>query len=300
VWTPKRERTLATGVFDTASKAGSAFSPPLVVWAMINWGWKSSFVITGGLAIIYAFVWLRRYHDPEKHPKVSQEELEYIRQDQLLDAKRQVAKVPEIPVYKLLTYPRIFLMSSGFFLYMYHSTVFHVWIPAYLVHSKGYNLKQMGIAAACPYIGAVVSELIGSHLLDKWFQHGASLNCVRRTGQIVGMGGSALSLYFAVTAGTPGMTVVWLTASYSLVAISGAQNWAITTNLAPQGQIGAVAAMNGMFGALAAIVAPIVSGVMIETRWGYDGALFITVAAIGLAAVIYGTLDYSKPITPRV
>jgi MFS family permease len=96
------------------------------------------------------------------------------------------------------------------------------------------------------------------------------------------------------------MTVFWLTASYSLVAISGAQNWAITTNLAPQGQIGTVSAMNGMCGALATIVAPVISGLLIETRWGYDGALVVTVVAVGLAGVIYGTLDYSKPIVPRV
>jgi ACS family glucarate transporter-like MFS transporter len=300
VWTPKRERTFSTGVFDCASKFGSAFSPPLVVWAIINWGWKSSFLITGCLAIIYAFVWLRFYHDPEKHPRISQSELDYIRQDQVLDDQRQAIKTPEIPMYKLLTYPRIFLMCTGFFLYMYHSTVFHVWIPAYLVHAKGYNLKQMGYAAAYPYIGAVVFELIGSFTLDKWFQHGATLNQVRRTGQFVGMFGSAIALYLAVVAPTPGMTVFWLTASYSLVAISGAQNWAITTNLAPQGQIGTVSAMNGMCGALATIVAPVISGLLIETRWGYDGALVVTVVAVGLAGLIYGTLDYSKPIVPRV
>jgi ACS family glucarate transporter-like MFS transporter len=298
VWTPKRERTLASAVFDCAGKLGNAISPPLVVWAIINWGWQWSFVITGGMAVAFSLVWYRYYYDPEKHPKVSKDELDYIRQDQVLDEKRQIATTKTIPVYKLLTYPRIFMMGTGFFLYMYHSTVFHVWIPAYLVHSKGYTLKQMGFAVSYPFMGAVVAELLGSYVLDKWYQRCGSINLVRRTGQLVGYLGSGITMYLAVIAGTPAMTVVWLTVSYSAVSISGAQNWAIPTHLAPQGQIGGVAAVNAMCGAFAAIVAPIISGFMIQ-KSGYNGALLVTVGAIGLAGIIYASIDYSKPIVPR-
>jgi len=297
-WTPRRERTTATGIFDCCSRAGNAFAPPLVVWALLMWGWKASFILTGFLAVAYAFVWQYCYHEPENHPKVSQSELDYIRQDQILDGN-QTATTKPIPVWALLTYPRIFFMSFGFFLYMYFWTTFNMWIPAYLVMAKGFNLKEMGIAAMYPYIAGVFSEAIGGYLLDKWYQSGASINLVRRTGQCIGMLGGSVSLYFAVVASTPGMTVFWLTVSMGVISISGAQNWAITTDIAPQGQVGTVSAINGTIGNLASIAGPMVTGILITTAWGYDGALYVMVGTTALATIVYTLLDYSKPVVPR-
>ncbi len=299
-WTPKHERTTAVGIFDCASNIGSGLTPPFVVWAIIHWGWRSSFVVTGLLAIVFAFVWRHFYYDPEKHPKLSKEELDYIWQGQRSEGTEPVVKAKEIPMYRLLTYPRIGFMCGGFFLYMYYSTVFHLWIPAYLVHAKGFSLKSMGIVAMFPFLAAICGELIGARCLDKWLQHGASLTMVRRTGQLVSMLGAAACLYLAVVTPSVSMTVFWLTASFGIKAISSAQNWAITTELAPPGQVGTVSALNGMSGALAVIVAPILSGLVIQTRWGYDGALFVIVAAMAVAGIIYGSLNYNKPISPRV
>jgi MFS family permease len=95
------------------------------------------------------------------------------------------------------------------------------------------------------------------------------------------------------------MTVFWLTATFAVLSIAGAQNWAIASELAPTGQVGTVAALNSLSGALAGIVAPWLSGWIIETRWGYDGALYATVGAAVLAGLLYGVLDYRKPIVPR-
>jgi MFS family permease len=95
------------------------------------------------------------------------------------------------------------------------------------------------------------------------------------------------------------MTVVWLTASYAVLTVAGAQNWAIASELAPRNQVGSVAALNGMSGALAVIVAPIISGLVIQTRAGYDGALLVMVGTVAVAGILYGSLNYSKPIVPR-
>jgi MFS family permease len=95
------------------------------------------------------------------------------------------------------------------------------------------------------------------------------------------------------------MTVFWMTASYTVLTVCGAQNWAIASELAPRDQVGSVAALNGMSGALAVTVAPILSGLVIQTRWGYDGALFVVVGAVVVSGILYGSLNYNKPVVPR-
>jgi ACS family D-galactonate transporter-like MFS transporter len=297
-WTPKHERTTFTGIFDGCAKLGSAFSPPLVVWAIIHWGWRSSFVISGLVAVVFAFLWLRYYYDPDKHPKISKEELDYIRHGQIIAGVTPAIKTKEIPMYKLLTYPRIFFMCCGFFLYNYFVMVFHLWIPAYLIQAKGFTLHRMGFAVAYPFMAAFAVELIGARFLDKALERGVSLNKVRRTGQLIGYWGSAACLYMAVVA-PAGMTVFWLTVTYAVLSIGGAQNWAITSELAPPGQVGTVSALNSVAGALSGITAPWLTGLFIQTRWGYNGALFVVVGAAVAAGLVYGLLDYSKPIIPR-
>ena len=268
----------------------------LVVWIILHWGWRYSFVFSGLAALVFAFVWQRYYHDPDKDPKVSREELDYIWQGQVQVENGNVAKAKEVPMYKLLTYRRIFAMCSGFFLYMYFATVFHVWIPAYLVHAKGFSLKAMGIAVTFPFLAGITVELTGARLLDTWLKRGGSLTTVRRTGQLFSYFGTAICVFLAIAAATPTMTVVWLTAAYGIKAICGAQNWAIASEVAPQGQVGPVAALNGMSGALAVIVAPLASGFLIQTRWGYNGALYVMAVALLMAGILYGLLDY-KPVT---
>ena len=82
-WFPDRERGRITALFDSGSKFGTAFAMPLVVWIIAKWGWEAAFIICGALGVIWVFAWLKVYHDPEQHPKISAEELAYIREGQV-------------------------------------------------------------------------------------------------------------------------------------------------------------------------------------------------------------------------
>jgi MFS family permease len=98
VWIPKRERTFASGTFEACSRVGSAFTPPLLVWIIVRRGWQASFVIAGVLALLYSsFVWFAKYHEPDKHPRVSKEELTYIRQDEVEDDSGKVVAADPHP-----------------------------------------------------------------------------------------------------------------------------------------------------------------------------------------------------------
>ena len=174
VWVPKRERTMASAAFDCCARLGNAFAPPLVALVIVAWGWKASFLVSGVLAVIYSFIWLYSYKDPDEHPKVTKEELDYIRQDEVLSEAGQVVVKP-IPLLKLFSYPMILQLCCGYALYMYFWTTFNAWIPSYMMNVCGLSLTAMGFAAMLPYIAGVLMELLGGFVFDRWFRRGATI-----------------------------------------------------------------------------------------------------------------------------
>src|SRR5882762_6451510 len=80
-WFPKKERALATGIFNAGTTVGASITPFLATWAVRHWGWRSAFVITGALGAVWLVFWLIMYRKPDQHPRVSRAELEYIRRD---------------------------------------------------------------------------------------------------------------------------------------------------------------------------------------------------------------------------
>src|SRR5512135_1750116 len=77
-WFPKRERALATALFDSGSSVGAAISPFIVLWIYSRWGWRPAFAVPGVLGFLWLIVWRRIYHPPETHNRISPRELEII------------------------------------------------------------------------------------------------------------------------------------------------------------------------------------------------------------------------------
>src|SRR5713226_4018271 len=88
-WFPKKERALATGIFNAGANLGAIVTPLVVPWITIQWGWRWAFVITGALGFVWLAFWLLLYRKPEEHPRVTAAELDYIRSD----PQESVAKI---------------------------------------------------------------------------------------------------------------------------------------------------------------------------------------------------------------
>ena len=80
-WFPKRERALATGVFNSGSNAGAILAPLLVPWLTIEFGWRWAFAAFGGAGLLWIVAWLLIYREPALHPRLSRAELDYIRSE---------------------------------------------------------------------------------------------------------------------------------------------------------------------------------------------------------------------------
>src|ERR1700719_4262221 len=80
-WFPKKERALATGIFNAGTSAGAIITPLVVPWIALHWGWRSAFLLTGALGFVWLIFWFLLYRKPEEHPRLSKAELDYIRSD---------------------------------------------------------------------------------------------------------------------------------------------------------------------------------------------------------------------------
>src|ERR1700675_1247291 len=104
-WFPKRERALATALFDSGSSIGGAIAPFIVLWIYFRWGWRPAFAIPGMLGFLWLIGWGWLYHPPESHPRISQAELELIVADKL-ESESRLEKKSEPRWRDLLSLPQ--------------------------------------------------------------------------------------------------------------------------------------------------------------------------------------------------
>jgi len=294
VWVPKRERTFASAMFDCSARAGNAFAPPIVAYIIALWGWKMSFVITGAMAVVWGIWWLMTYHEPHKHPRITKEELDYIRQDEVVKEDGSV-HAHHIPMYRLLTYPVILKAVIAYALYLYIWVVFTFWIPTFLMKAKGLSLKEMGLAASVPFIVGVVMELIGGKVFDKWYDKGATITQLRRTGMGVGMFGAALFIVLTMSSDTAFWAVFWMSCFMGIFSFGASNVWAIPSDIAPYGQAGGVGGIYNFVGNFGALFGPMVTGWFVDhSPYGFNGAFGVCVAFAVIGGILYIWNDYER------
>lgn len=302
VWIPKRERTLASACFDSCARVGSGIAPPLVAWLIVHFGWQASFVVTGIIAMAYSLYWHATYHEPDKHPKVSREEIDYIRQDEVINQDGHVVTTKPVPVLELFTYKKTVLLFIGYFTYTYYWHVFTSWIPAYLVQARSMDLKTMGFAAMIPFILGIIAEIYGGWFFDGLLRKGYNLNKVRRVGMAICLMGGSSTMLLAVQAPDPVWTVAFLSLSMVVYSFGASNVWSLDNDIAPYGQAGTISACKNATGNLSGLVAPLISGFLIGAGAtvvdGYNHALYLVVGIAFLGGILYIANDYSR-LSPR-
>ncbi|MGK2864689.1 MAG: MFS transporter, partial [Chitinophagaceae bacterium] len=135
---PRKERSFATGIFNSGTNVGAILAPLTVPWIAANWGWESAFIIIGAVGLFWLFFWLVLYDTPEKQKRLSAAELEFINSDsEKLQETLQGEKKEKISWIKLLGYRQTWAFSVGKFLTDGVWWFFLFWLPAYLNDQYG-------------------------------------------------------------------------------------------------------------------------------------------------------------------
>ena len=183
-WFPKRERALATALFDSGSSIGAAIAPFIILSIYFRWGWRPAFMIPGALGLFWLMAWRWLYHPPESHDRIGQAELEMIVADKReADAAHvgttslrwsDLLKLPQTwgtIIAKTFTDPVYFFIAE--------------WFPIYLV-AKGIELKSGVIAIWVPFIAADVGSFFSGFMSGWLIKRGWSLGAARKLFIVVG------------------------------------------------------------------------------------------------------------------
>lgn len=275
-WFPKKERALATGIFNSGTNVGALATPLLVPLVVLYWGWYEAFIITGVIGFIWLGFWLVVYRRPEDHPKLSKEERAYIQSDPVEPAVR-------IPWKRLFPHRQTWAFAIGKFLTDPIWWVYLFWIPDFLQRKHGLDLKTFGLPIAVIYIIADVGSIGGGYISSKLIKRGWSINSARKTAMLI----CALAVVPIVIASVT--SNLWLSVILIGIAAAAHQGWSaniftLSSDMFPKQAVGSVVGIGGMFGAIGGmVIAPLV-GYILQTTGSYL-PIFIIAASAYLAAL---------------
>lgn len=162
-WFPPRERALAQGVFNAGASIGAIISAPLIALLFLAFGWKGTFILVGLLGLVWLLPWLIIYKSgPATHPWVSAAERALILDAPADDAAVAGSRPAYVPnLRQLLSHRQSWAIIGARFFLDPIWWLFVSWLPIYLAETFGFDVKQIGLFAWVPFVGAMIGSLLG-------------------------------------------------------------------------------------------------------------------------------------------
>jgi MFS transporter, ACS family, aldohexuronate transporter len=282
-WFPKKERALATGIFNSGSNLGATIAPILVPLIADRLGWRWAFVFTGIFSATWLVVWLTTYRKPAEHPKVSASELAYIN----ADPSEPAGKIPwshllphrqtwAFVIGKLMTDPVWFFLLF--------------WLPKFFNSRYGLTAKQFAIPLIVIYNASAIGSIVGGWLPAKFLRSGWSLNQSRKTAMAI-CAVAWLPMIFVGQIGT-----LWVSVAMISLAAAAHQGWSanlftLASDMFPRRAVGSVVGIGGFGGAAASIVVSLCVGILLQlSRNNYVPVFMIAGSAYLIALLIIHAL----------
>ncbi len=278
-WFPRKERALVMGIVNAGSNVGAVVAPLLVPWLFITYGWRWTFIVTGGIGFVWLIFWFWLYRMPEEHPKVSAAELEHIRGD----APIQMAPIPWV---RLLGYSQTwaFIVAKFFtdavwrwYLYL---------LPLFFSQHFKLDIKNFGLPFVTIYLMADVGSVGGGWLSSWLLGRGWTVNAARKFAMLV-CALCVLPVMFATQVSN--MWVAVLLVGLAASAHQGFSSNLFTTvsDMFPKPAIASVVGIGGTAGALGAMLLLTLTGRLFQGATSAVGNLRVFTTLFIIAGCAY-------------
>ena len=288
-WFPKRERALATGLFNSGTNVGALATPLIVPWITITWGWYWAFIATGAIGFAWVVLWWALYDHPDRHPRVTPAELAYIRSDPPDASVR-------IPWLMLLRHRQAWAFALGKFMTDPIWWLYLFWVPDFLGRNHGIDLKTIGPPLVAIYLVADVGSIGGGWLSSRLIKSGWTVNAARKTAMFV-CAASVLPMVFA-----SGARELWVAVALISLAAAAHQGWSanlytLVSDTFPRHAVASVVGLGGMAGAVGGMLIAKLTGYLLEATGSYV-PVFLIAAFTYLAAlvVIHALVPRLEPV----
>jgi ACS family hexuronate transporter-like MFS transporter len=277
-WFPKKERALATGIFNSGTNVGALATPLLVPLIVVYWGWYEAFIITGLLGFIWLVFWVLIYRKPEEDPKLSRAELAYIQSD-------PVEPTARIPWKQLFPHRQTWAFAIGKFLTDPIWWVYLFWLPDFLNKQHGLELKNFGLPLAIIYIIADVGSIGGGWISSALIKRGWSINAGRKTAMLICALAVVPIIFASITSN------LWIAVVLIGIAAAAHQGWSaniftLASDMFPKQAVGSVVGIGGMAGAIGGMFIAKLVAYILDTTGSYVPIFAIAASAYLVALLI--------------
>ncbi len=291
-WFPKKERALATGIFNAATSFGAILAPVVVMFVVAENGdgWRYPFLLTGALSGLWIIMWLKIYRKPEESKKVSPAELEYILSDSEIETTEKIPWLKVFPLKQTWAFCLTKILDAVWWFYLF-------WGGKFLFDQFGINIKTLALPLIIIYILADIGSVFGGYLSSALIKSGRTINFSRKITLLI-CGIIILPVSFATKTDNQWIAIVLIG-----IAAAGHQAWSanvftFVSDIFPKKATASVVGIGGMVGAVAGIIADFSLGSVLDAQ-GKEGYFYAFLVAGTLYLVILGIVHWMMPdMTP--
>ncbi len=258
-WFKPAQRALATSIFDSGSRVGSALSIPVVALIISGLGWEASFVITGVVGFVWVLGWFLVYRNPSRGDLTGESDTA---------APQDAVPGQKVPWLSLFRHRTLWGMMLGFFCLNFVIYFFITWFPSYLVQTRGFSLKSLGTLGMIPALMAIPSGWLGGFISDALYRRGWSLTKARKTCMVSGMLLSSVITLCAFTTNIY-LMLAFFGIAYGSLAFAAASIWSLPADVAPTpDHVASIGGIQNFASNCAGIVITTFTGLMVSLTHG--------------------------------
>jgi ACS family hexuronate transporter-like MFS transporter len=286
---PKKERSFATGIFNSGANIGAVLAPLTVPWIGKNWGWEAAFILVGATGFLWLIFWVFFYEKPEEQKRLSAAELEYINSDK--EEPSAPGAKEKVSWTKLLSYKQTWAFAFGKFMTDGVWWFFLFWLPGYLKSQYGMTSTEVALPLAVLYSMTMIGSVGGGWFPMYYFKKGYS----PYDGRMKAMLMIAVIPLVVLLAQPLGSYSYWVPVLLIGIGTSAHQAWSANifttvSDMFPKKAIGSVVGIGGMAGGIGGVLVSKVGG------WLFDSYKAAGIAESWVAAKANGLGEYLSRI----